>query len=53
MLAPVGSHKYLTLLLLSGSICIIYKKLSAICVSGYPRVRCFTSSHVRAGEARG
>ena len=56
MLAPVGSRKYLTLLLLSGSFASIifpHEKLSAICVSGYPRVRCFTSFHVRAGEARG
>ena len=30
-----------------------HDKLSAFYVSGYPRVRCFTSSHVRAGEARG
>ena len=30
-----------------------HEKLPAICVSGYPRVRCFTSFHVRAGEARG
>ena len=51
MIAPVGSRKYLTLLLLSGSICI--NGFRSICVNGYPRVRCFTSSHVRAGEARG
>ena len=30
-----------------------HEKLSAICVSRYPRVHCLTSSHVRAGEARG
>ena len=30
-----------------------HDKLSAICVNGYPRVRSFTSSRVRAVEARG